>query len=222
MAVRTALVSGSARGLGREIAGQLKDLDYDVISTSRVLADAQEAAQGARAIALDTTDSASNRAVFAGLARLDVLVVNAGITGVRHTNASNADLQDARAVMETNLFGSWQLAQAGLPLLRAGGHGRLVFLSSALSQLSTMGQESVAYRISKTALNALTVILAQDEAPHGVLVNAVNPGWVRTAMGGEDAPRSLAEGAAGVVWAATLPDDGPTGGLFLDGVRQPW
>jgi NAD(P)-dependent dehydrogenase (short-subunit alcohol dehydrogenase family) len=99
------------------------------------------------------------------------------------------------------------------------GYGRVVNVSSGAGQLSHMSTYAPAYSMSKTALNALTRILAETYRRQGVLVNSVDPGWVRTDMGGSNAPRSVEEGAATIVWLATLPDSGPTGGFFHD--RRP-
>jgi NAD(P)-dependent dehydrogenase (short-subunit alcohol dehydrogenase family) len=102
------------------------------------------------------------------------------------------------------------------------GYGRVVNVSSAAGQLSSMGTYAPAYSISKTALNALSVQLAAAVKGSGVLVNCVNPGWVRTRMGGGAAPRSVEQGADTIVWAATLPDDGPTGRFFSDRREIGW
>jgi NAD(P)-dependent dehydrogenase (short-subunit alcohol dehydrogenase family) len=110
--------------------------------------------------------------------------------------------------------------QALIPLME--GHGRVVNVSSGMGQLSEMGEGFPAYRISKAGLNALTRIFARELYGTGVKVNAVCPGWVRTDMGGAGAPRSVEEGVATTVWLATLPDDGPSGGLFRDRKPIPW
>jgi len=112
--------------------------------------------------------------------------------------------------------------QALAPLLRANRAGRVVNLASGMGQLAEMGSGVPAYRISKTALNAVTRILAAEMAASGVKVNSVCPGWCRTDLGGPDAPRSPEEGIDTVIWLATLPDDGPTGGFFRDRQPIPW
>ena len=101
-------------------------------------------------------------------------------------------------------------------------HGRIVNISSGLGQMETMGEGSPAYRVSKAALNALTRTLAAEVAGTGILVNSMSPGWVRTDMGGEDAPRSVEEGAETAVWLALLPSSGPTGKFFRDRKPIPW
>jgi NAD(P)-dependent dehydrogenase (short-subunit alcohol dehydrogenase family) len=124
-----------------------------------------------------------------------------------------------RDTLETNLFGPLQLAQAVVPLMKAKRYGRIVNFSSGLGQLSEMAAGTPAYRISKTALNALTRILAAEFQGSNILVNSMCPGWVRTEMGGDGAPRTPEQGADTALWLATLPDDGPTGGFFRD--RKP-
>jgi NAD(P)-dependent dehydrogenase (short-subunit alcohol dehydrogenase family) len=152
--------------------------------------------------------------------RLDVLVNNAGVMGQEATNAATAPLDDAHATMETNLFGAWRLTQALLPLLRESQSPRIVNVSSGAGQLSEMNGGYPGYRVSKTALNALTRVLSNEE--RGILVNSMCPGWVRTDMGGAGAPRSVDEGADTAVWLATLSDDGPTGGFFRNREPIPW
>ena len=114
------------------------------------------------------------------------------------------------------------MAQAFLPLLRKSGHPRIVNVSSESGSLSSMGGGTPAYGVSKAGLNALTRMLAAELRGSHVIVNSVCPGWVATEMGGPDAPRTVEEGAASVMWAATLPDKGPTGGFFRDGEPLAW
>jgi NAD(P)-dependent dehydrogenase (short-subunit alcohol dehydrogenase family) len=106
-----------------------------------------------------------------------------------------------------------------MPGMAARGWGRIVGVSSGMGQLAEMGSGSLAYRISKAGLNVLTRVLAREGAARGVKVNSACPGWVRTDMGGASATRTVEQGAETIVWLATLPDDGPTGGFFRD--RQP-
>jgi NAD(P)-dependent dehydrogenase (short-subunit alcohol dehydrogenase family) len=231
---RVALVSGSNRGIGREIARQLAELGDHVIVTARDPATAERVAEelsdGGRlslqAEQLDVADEESverlRQRLEAEPGRLHVLVNNAGIMGEIATNATTAPLDDAHRTMETNLFGAWRLTRATLPLLRESGHGRVVNVSSGAGQLSDMNGGYPGYRISKTALNALTRILSNEEGGNGILVNSMCPGWVRTDMGGSAAPRSVEEGADTAVWLATLPDDGPTGGFFRNREPIPW
>jgi NAD(P)-dependent dehydrogenase (short-subunit alcohol dehydrogenase family) len=135
--------------------------------------------------------------------------------------AESADLRVAAEALEVNVLGAWRTTQALLPLLRRSGHGRIVNVSSGAGSISQMGVGPPAYQVSKAALNALTRTLAAELRPAGILVNAVCPGWVATDMGGPGG-RPVADGAAGIVWAATLPDDGPAGGFFRDRRPVPW
>jgi NAD(P)-dependent dehydrogenase (short-subunit alcohol dehydrogenase family) len=135
--------------------------------------------------------------------------------------AVDADLDQVHDALETNTFGAWKMIRSFLALLRHSRHARVVNVSSEAGSLAAMGGGTPAYSLSKAALNALTRMLAAELRKDGILVNAVCPGWVATDMGGPGG-RPVAEGAASVVWAATLPDDGPTGGFFRDGRVVPW
>jgi NAD(P)-dependent dehydrogenase (short-subunit alcohol dehydrogenase family) len=174
---------------------------------------------------LDVTDRDSIERVRARVAadfgRLDVLVNNAAILYDTWQRAADADLAQVREALETNLFGAWAMVRAFLPLLRRSAHPRVVNVSSESGSLASMGGGTPAYRLSKAALNALTRMLAAELRRDRILVNAVCPGWVATDMGGS-AGRPVAKGAASVVWAVTLPDNGPTGGFFRDGRALPW
>ena len=228
-----ALVTGAYRGIGLEVVRQLARRGFTAVLTAR---DEVKAEGAARALAeeglpvvpfpLDVTDRQSVEAarLFVGerFGRLDVLVNNAAILYDSWQRAETADFETVREAFETNTLGAWRTAQAFIPLLRAGGHGRIVNVSSESGSLSSMGGGTPAYGVSKAALNALTRMLADELRARRVLVNSVCPGWVATEMGGPGAPRTPAEGAEGVVWAATLPDGGPTGGFFRDGEPLAW
>ena len=212
-----ALVTGASRGIGKEVARQLEGMGLEVVRGVRS-PDPSDPTQRRLDVTLqDTVD-----ALAASLERLDVLVNNAGIIDPDDGAGESLDLDAVRRTLETNLFGAWRVSQACAPLLRRSGHGRIVNVSSGLGQLSDMNGYHAAYRISKVSLNGLTRILSNELAADGVLVNTVCPGWVRTDMGGPSARRSVEEGAAGIVWLATLPDGGPTGGFFRDEKPIPW
>jgi NAD(P)-dependent dehydrogenase (short-subunit alcohol dehydrogenase family) len=222
-----ALVTGGNRGIGREVCRQLAGRGHAVVLTARS-ADAAAAAAvaaGAEPLRLDVTDRASVAAAARWVGerhgKLDVLVNNAAISYDTWQRAITADLAEVREAAETNLYGPWLMVQEFLPLLRASGHPRIVNVSSEAASLASMGGGTPAYTASKTALNALTRMLASELRRDGILVNAVCPGWVATDMGGPGG-RPVAEGAASVVWAAILPDSGPTGGFFRDGRPLPW
>jgi NAD(P)-dependent dehydrogenase (short-subunit alcohol dehydrogenase family) len=224
---RVVLVTGANRGIGRELASQLVLRGDTVVLTARDLAKAERAAAGLpdpqRVLArgLDVTDPASITQVAADLDRLDVLVNNAAIHYDTWQHASTADLQTVREALEVNLLGAWQTSLTFLPLLRASAHGRIVNVSSEAGSLASMNGGPPAYNVSKAALNALTRLLAGELRRDRILVNAVCPGWVATDMGGPGG-RPVAQGAASVLWAVDLPDDGPTGGFYRDGHPVPW
>jgi NAD(P)-dependent dehydrogenase (short-subunit alcohol dehydrogenase family) len=220
---RVALVSGSSRGIGAEIARELAaDHGFLVYAGARNPEDVVEQ-DGVVPVRLDVIDQASVDAardrIASEVGRLDSLVNNAGIYG-DPVGAADYDLDRAHEVLEVNTFGPWRLIEAFLPLLRESDVPRIVNVSSGAGQLSDMNGGRAAYRLSKAALNALTRTLASDE--RWVKVNTMCPGWVRTDMGGAAAPRSLEQGADTAVWLATLPHDGPSGGFFRDRKPIPW
>lgn len=226
---KVALVTGGNRGIGLETARQLAELGFAALIGVRDLAKGEAAAKRlhgkVEAIELDVAapEAAARAAaeVERRFGRLDILVNNAAIHYDPSARALKPDWTVIREAFETNVFGAWRVAAAFAPLLGASGHGRLVNVSSEGGSLASMGAGAPAYSTSKATLNALTRILAAELRGSGVLVNSICPGWVATEMGGPGG-RPVAEGAAGIVWAATLPDDGPTGGFFRDGKGLPW
>jgi len=224
-----ALVTGSNRGIGREVARQLVARGLEVIVTSRSADKARRAAAEIGAAfhyELDTANAASIAALIGfvkkEVSRLDILVNNAAILGTEHANASDVQPEEFESVWRTNTLGPFLLMKGFAPLLRESGHGRIVNVSSGAGQLSSMADYAPAYSISKAALNALTIQFANALKRDRTLVNSICPGWVRTDMGGSAAPSSVEEGADSIVWAATLPDNGPTGGFFRDRKPIPW
>jgi NAD(P)-dependent dehydrogenase (short-subunit alcohol dehydrogenase family) len=225
-----ALVTGANRGIGLEVVRQLAGRGFTAVLGSRDPDEGRRAAEALGGLAvdprrLDVADPESVRELAGGLAkdygRLDVLVNNAGILYDTWESGLEADLDVVHEALETNLFGAWRTIQACLPLLRRSQHGRIVNVSSGSGSLSSMGAGTPAYSVSKAALNALTRIVAAELRADGVLVNAVCPGWVATDMGGPGG-RPVADGAASVMWAVLLPDDGPSGGFFRDGRPVDW
>jgi len=230
---RVAVVTGANRGLGRAIAAALAERDLHVIITAR---DAQAAGAASEELnkkglvtsahQLDVTDPASVARCFADVGiqhgRLDVLVNNAAVAVDRHQLATSPDFERVRATMETNLMGAWRCAAAAIPEMRANDYGRIVNITSHLGSISTMADTSMAYRISKAGLNALTRILAAELQGTNILVNAVSPGKVNTRMGAAKADRIPEQAVDTLVWLATLPNNDPTGGLFHDREPLPW
>jgi NAD(P)-dependent dehydrogenase (short-subunit alcohol dehydrogenase family) len=227
-----AVVTGANRGIGREVVRRLAAEGWLAVLGSRDAARGAAAAEelgGARAgvvacaLDVDSEESVAAAAAWveAELGRCDALVNNAAIDYDTDARATTADLTRVHRAMETNLFGAWRTALVFLPLLRRSPHPRLVNVSSGGGSLATMGAGTPAYSVSKAALNALTRILAAELRADRVLVNAVCPGWVATDMGGPGG-RAVEDGAASVVWAVLLGDDGPTGGFFRDGRPVDW
>jgi len=225
-----AVVTGANRGIGLEVCRQLAGLGYAVVLGSRDPRKGERAAAGLGspnvvACQLDVSDDGSVQAAAAWVTerfgRCDVLVNNAAILYDTWARAETADLDVIHEAMETNLFGAWRTTLALLPMLRDAEHGRVVNVSSEAGSLASMGGGAPAYQITKAALNALTRTLAGELRSARILVNSICPGWVATDMGGRGG-RPVRDGAASVVWAVTLPDDGPTGGFFRDGRPVPW
>lgn len=230
---RVALVTGANRGIGLEVTRALALRGFTTVLGARDAQQGDEAARSLRQgrlevvpVQLDVTDQQSIDAarlmVEERFGKLDVLVNNAAILYDDWQRAENANLETVREAFETNTLGAWRICQAFIPLLRQSKHARIVNVSSESGSLTSMGGGTPGYSVSKVALNALTRMLADELRPARILVNSVCPGWVATEMGGPNAPRTVEEGAASVLWAATLPDNGPTGGFFRDGESLPW
>ena len=231
---RTAIVTGGNRGLGLEIARQLLEHDVFVVIGARDPvkgAEAVETLGGSRAdavaLVLDVNDTRACKRFVEHVTRTHgapgILVNNAGVYP-ESTDAHVLDTPTAvwRETFETNLFGALRMCREVVPHMKKLRYGRIVNVSSGLGQLAQMGEGSPAYRVSKTALNALTRTLAAELAGTGILVNSMSPGWVQTDMGGEEAPRSVQEGADTAVWLSLLPSSGPTGQFFRDRQPIPW
>ncbi len=238
---RVALVTGANRGIGYAIAKKLAQEGLRVIIGAR---DAEKGAEARRKLAgeggdveqtlLDVTDATSIVAAVAniedGFGRLDVLINNAGIMIDRDSDIVALSQTRLQNTLETNAFGPLLLSQACVPVMLKNGYGRIVNISSTLGSLADIANpesslaeiQSPAYRLSKTMLNGITVLLAQKLRSRNILVNSVCPGWVRTDLGGPQAPVLPEEAAETPVWLATLPDDGPTGGFFRQHQPIPW
>lgn len=238
----TVLITGAGGGIGEEVARQAAGAGATVLVSARdpgrarATAERLVAAGDVRAlpVALDVGDRASVDAAAAAVAddpgRLDVLINNAAAYVDWTETATTADMDEVDRVLRTNLLGTWRTIQAMLPLLRESPHPRVVNVSSGAGAhgdpafgLTRRGGAAATYGISKAALNALTATLAAELAGSPVMVNAVCPGLTATFPGAEAmGARPVSEGAASVLWAAALPDDGPRGGFFRDGALLDW
>jgi NAD(P)-dependent dehydrogenase (short-subunit alcohol dehydrogenase family) len=225
-----ALVTGANRGIGLEVARQLAERGYEVLLSARDGEAADAAAEelaratggAVRPLRLDVADAnsidAAAEQVRADPGRLDVLVNNAGVGSDFGVAGVAPDFDKIATALQTNFYGAYRLTIALLGLLRESEHPRIVSVSSGMGGVAEMGGWSPGYRVSKAALNAMTRILSTELKDAGFLVNSACPGFVNTDMGGPmGAKKSVQDGAAGVVWLATLGDDGPTGGFFRDG-----
>ncbi len=230
---KIAVVTGGNKGIGFGICRALTEQGVKTILTARdaskgETAEEQLKKEGLEVIfhPLDVTDRNSIDSLASFLTNefghLDILINNAAIRKDAGMMGLDVPVEIVREMMETNLYGPLMLCQALAPLLKKSSAGRIVNVSSGMGSLASMGGGSPAYRITKTALNAMTKVLASEFQGTGVLVNCCHPGWVRTDMGGRGASKSIDEGADTPVWLALLPKDGPTGGYFQDRNPMPW
>jgi NAD(P)-dependent dehydrogenase (short-subunit alcohol dehydrogenase family) len=226
-----ALVTGGTRGIGFEVCRQLGRLDYEVLLGARDLARGKEAEGTLRGEGLKVTvlklDVTSEEDIdrLGELERVDALVNNAAIAPDRDhpdTSALHVPAKLVRLGFEVNTLGPYRICQQIVPIMQRQGYGRIVNVSSGMAQLAEMNGHSPGYRLSKTALNALTRILSDELRGKNILVNSVDPGWVKTDMGGPSARLSTEEGAETIVWLATLPDGGPNGGFFKEKREIAW
>ncbi len=217
--MKTALISGAYRGLGYEVAWQLSERGWNVIVTARRRDQGSTAAaklKKATFVELDVTDDASVARAAKAVSKLDVLINNAAIIAAGDEDILTIRPELLAASIATNALGALRLSQAFVPRLLKSPVGRIVNVSSGAGQLSDMGTWAPAYSASKTALNAITCLLAAALKDKGVAVNSVCPGWCRTDMGGPAAPRSVEQGAAGIVWLAADAPQERTGLFWRD------
>jgi NAD(P)-dependent dehydrogenase (short-subunit alcohol dehydrogenase family) len=235
MRKKIALVTGGNRGIGFESCRQLARSGFTVLLTARDPSNGNTAVnklvndEGLDVIfyLLDVTnkDHIKNvsRQVEQQYGSLSVLINNAAILYDTWQHAIDVDLKVVNQAIDTNVYGPWRLCQAFIPIMKRNGHGRIVNVSSLGGSLHYMQEGGTpAYSISKAALNVLTRRLAAELQGTGILVNSIDPGWLATDMGGPGGG-PVEEGVRGIIWAATLPEDGPSGGFFnADGRPVPW
>lgn len=229
--MKRVLITGANRGLGLEVAHQLGGHGFHVLIGIRNQeagrrAEALLRGAGARAdfVPLDMRSAGSIAqcadAVLEHAGGLDVLINNAAVHYDTFQRVDAPDFAVVEEALAVNMIGPWRMAVAMLPLLKRSDGPRIVNVSSESGAWSSMTGATPAYSLSKLGLNGLTRMMANAFKDNGVLVNAVCPGWTATDMGGGGRP--VPEGASGIVWAAMLPDDGPTGGFFRDGKPIDW
>ena len=230
---KIAIVTGASRGIGLETCRQLSQKGIITILTSR------DEILGKKAVAsltkeggdliyhqLDVSDSGS----VAGLKdyvsekfkRCDILVNNAGVFLDRGVSIFDLPQKTLQETLEINFFGALNMCQEFVPLMQEIGFGRIVNVSSGMGSIASMGGGSAAYKLSKLAMNGMTRIMADEIKDDNIKINSMAPGWVRSDMGGANAPRSLVQGADTIIWLATLADDGPNGGFFEDRAPAAW
>jgi len=230
---KVAIVTGANRGIGFETCRQLSQQGIRTILTSRNEFKGQAAVRNLLDEEgeiiyhqLDVTDLGSISKLLSfvdeNFDQLDILVNNAGVFLDRGTSVFDLPLEILQETMDTNFVGALNMCQAFVPLMRKNGYGRIVNVCSGMGSITSMDGHSAAYKLSKATLNALTRIMADELKDDHILVNTMAPGWVRTDMGGPSAPRNLAQGADTIIWLATLPDGGPTGGFFEDRQVTQW
>jgi NAD(P)-dependent dehydrogenase (short-subunit alcohol dehydrogenase family) len=227
---QVALVTGATRGIGATVAARLFDLGATVYAGARNprdIAGAREDSDGrVRPVRLDVLEeddiAAAVRQAVRDTGRLDILVNNAGVYD-RRSELATLDAARLDAVLATNLRGPMLAAKHAVPQLLARPGGRIVNVSSGMGAIGDgLGATAPAYRVSKAGVNALTAYLHAEYGHRGLLANAVCPGWVRTDMGGEHAPRSVEQGADTIVWLARFRPGSPAGLFWRDRAAIPW
>jgi len=237
---RISVVTGANRGLGLETCRQLGLRGFHVILASRDLEKGKIAADQLCAdklkitpFELDVANSVHIRKlanfIIDKFGRVDILINNAGILlepgaplNMKAASVFDCKKETIMETMETNVYGPMQLCQMLIPIMKRNNYGRIVNVSSGMGQISSMQGGWPAYRISKLSLNALTCIVSSELKGSNILVNSVCPEWVKTDMGGAHAPLTPQKAVLNIVKLATIPDWGPSGRFFRNGVEIPW
>ncbi|MFB9757573.1 SDR family oxidoreductase [Ectobacillus funiculus] len=230
---QVALVTGGNRGIGYELVKQLALKGFKVILTSRNPENGHEAAQKLKQSDLDVSfvvmdvdnqESIHQAAIIVNdrYGRVDVLINNAGVYLDENEKLLNMRPSILEGTMGTNFFGAYHVIRSFIPLMEKQGYGRIINISSEYGAMSEMSYQGVgAYKLSKLALNGLTRLVAA-EINGDIKINAVDPGWVSSDMGGPSAPRTPKQAAESILWLATIGPEGPNGEFFRDGKRIDW
>jgi len=230
---RVALVTGANRCIGYGIARRLAETGIHVLVSARNAVKAQNAVTNLlrnnlslAPLVLDVSQPQSIdqavRTIHNKFGRIDILVNKAGIFLKNDRESCNIEPAVIQETLLTNFIGPLILCQKVIPLMLQHNYGRIVNLSSGMGAMREMSGGYPGYRISKTALNAMTLNLASELRGSNILINSMCPGWVKTDMGGPNATRSVEKGAETAVWLSTLPDDGPSGKFFRDRKEISW
>jgi len=230
---QVALVTGGNRGIGYELVKQLALKGFKVILASRDPDLGHEAAQKLKELDLDVScvviDVTNQESILQAATRvnelygrLDVLINNAGVYLEENKKLVAMDPSILEKTMATNFFGVYHVIRSFIPLMEKQGYGRIINVSSEYGAMSDMSYPGVgAYKLSKFALNGLTRLVAA-EINGDIKINAVDPGWVSSDMGGPSAPRTPKQAAESILWLATVGSEGPNGGFFRDGQQIEW
>ncbi len=222
---KIALVTGANRGIGQEIANQLQERGIRVFRGYRTPSSLL-AIHEKHGIQLDIADSNSIQNSVSHILKetdkLDILINNAATLLDRELPLEELTVETFKQTLEINTVAAFELTQAYLPLLKPATHSRVINISSGAGQLQDMMQWSPAYGISKAALNALTIQQSLAYSKYGISVNCVRPGWVRTRMGGDQAPLSVSEGADTATWLALDANPNETGKLWFERKPTHW
>lgn len=210
---KTILILGASRGIGLGLAREFAGRGWRVIASERSHGDALHALEGVEVVTADVTEPDSYARLDMADGSLDVVLVNAGITGARHQDSAQATAEEVAEVMMTNAFGPARAAKALLPKLRQGG--TLAFMSSLMGSIADSSGGYELYRTSKAAQNMLAKGIAeQDAKARDIAVLSLHPGWVQTDMGGSNATLTVEESVTGL--ADVLADAGGAGYRYVD------
>ena len=229
--VKTVLITGANRGIGFETARQLATRGFHVVIGARSEQHGQKAVHELKTVGkvsllvVDVSDPksiATAASKFASIGQLDVLINNAGIYPDEAVSVLTISREQMVGTFQTNTFGALEMMQAFMPYLKKSAAARVINVSSGYGQLDGLSANVPSYCLSKLALNGLTIMLAEALRHDGIAVNSMCPGWVRTDMGGSDAPHSVEEGADTAVWLATEADQNLTGKFFRDRKEIGW